>query len=111
MTNRRIVWFAAAGLAAAAFPAGSPADGFDAEKLVVEKRCDGCHAVDRPLLGPPYNAIAARHATNEKVMVDVLAQKIIEGGGGNWGLVPMVPNEHVSIEEARAIARWILSLQ
>ncbi len=36
--------------------------------------------------------------------------KIIVGGTGNWGVVPMVPNEHVSIDEARAISRWILDL-
>ena len=43
--------------------------------------------------------------------VEVLAQKIIIGGAGNWGVVPMVPNEHVSLEEARTISRWILDLQ
>ena len=82
----------------------------DAAALVRQKRCNACHDVDKTLLGPSYRAIAARHAANEAVMVDVLAQKIIDGGGGNWGVVPMVPNEQLSFDEARRIARWILSL-
>jgi cytochrome c len=44
-------------------------------------------------------------------IVEVLAQKIISGGAGNWGVVPMVPNEQVTIEQARAMARWILELE
>jgi hypothetical protein len=28
----------------------------------------------------------------------------------NWGVVPMVPSEHVTLVEARAIWRWILEL-
>jgi cytochrome c len=62
------------------------------------------------LLGPPYIAIAARHVQRREVMIEVLAHKIVHGGGGNWGLVPMVPNQWVSIENARVMAEWILGL-
>ena len=80
------------------------------EDLVVKNRCYPCHSKTDMLLGPSYEAIAARHAANREAMVEVLAEKIIVGGGGNWGVVPMVPNEHVSREDARRIARWILKL-
>jgi cytochrome c len=43
-------------------------------------------------------------------MTDVLARKIVRGGGGNWGSVPMVPNRWVTIDDARTMAAWILSL-
>ena len=86
------------------------ANGDDPAALVREKRCDACHDIDKMLIGPSYRAIAARHAADKAVMIDVLAQKIIDGGAGNWGVVPMVPNEHVSFDEARRIARWILNL-
>jgi len=43
------------------------------------------------------------------LMTEVLARKIILGGGGNWGVVPMVPNEHVSATDAHSIAGWILN--
>ncbi len=82
----------------------------DGEELAGAKRCFACHDMDTVLLGPPYRAIAARHAGERDVMIDVLAQKIIHGGAGNWGVVPMVPNEHVSLSEARAISEWILGL-
>jgi cytochrome c len=77
--------------------------------LLEHRHCDACHANQQPLIGPPYRAIAARHTAQRAVMVEVLAQKIVLGGGGNWGLVPMVPNEHVSLPEARRMARWILA--
>jgi cytochrome c len=80
------------------------------EKLVEEARCYACHQMSQPLLGPPYLAIAARHAARKDVMVDVLARKIVHGGGGSWGLMPMVPNQWVPIEQARVMAEWILSL-
>ncbi len=82
----------------------------DGETLAEERRCVACHDVTKTLLGPSYRAIAARHAANREIMVEVLAQKIIVGGAGNWGVVPMVANEHVSLEEARTISRWILDM-
>lgn len=83
----------------------------DGEALLREKRCVACHDVSKPLLGPPYKAIAARHAAQKETMVEVLAQKIIAGGAGNWGVVPMVPNDHVTLDEARAMSRWILEVK
>ncbi|MBF8269816.1 MAG: cytochrome C [Gammaproteobacteria bacterium] len=80
----------------------------DGEKLVEQARCYMCHQLQETLLGPPYVAIAVRHAAHKDVMVEVLAHKIVHGGGGNWGLVPMVPNQWVSLEEARVMAAWIL---
>jgi len=43
-------------------------------------------------------------------MAGVLAQKIVHGGGGTWGPVPMAPNQWVSIDEATLMAEWILGL-
>jgi cytochrome c len=82
----------------------------DGARLVEEARCIACHQMNDVLLGPPWAAIAARHAARKDIMTDVLALKIVQGGGGNWGLVPMVPNQQVSIDEARAMSAWILSL-
>jgi cytochrome c len=80
----------------------------DGAKLFEQARCYICHDTDKNSLGPPLKAIAARHAARRDVMTDVLARKIVVGGGGNWGLVPMVPNQWVSIEQARVISAWIL---
>lgn len=79
-------------------------------KLLKERRCYACHELTQQLIGPSYQAIANRHGPRAEVMTEVLAHKIINGGGGNWGLVPMVPNEHVTLDESRAMATWILQL-
>jgi cytochrome c len=79
------------------------------EILVKEKVCYGCHQMTTTAIGPPWQAIAARHAPRKDVMIDVLVSRIMRGGGGNWGLVPMVPNERVNEEEARVLAAWVLA--
>jgi cytochrome c len=76
--------------------------------LAKASRCDSCHDAVRVLIGPPYQAIALRYASDKQVMETVLARKILVGGGGNWGVVPMVPNEHVKPDDARTLARWVL---
>ena len=91
--------------------APAAADSRDVPALLDARRCNACHAMEQPLIGPPYRAIAARHGARAAFTEAALAHKIILGGGGNWGVVPMVPNEHVTPEEARAMAHWILQLQ
>ena len=82
------------------------------EQLTQEKRCYACHHMTQTLIGPPYNAIAARHngKTEKDMVARALARKIILGGGGSWGVIPMFPNEHVSEDEAIEISNWILGL-
>jgi cytochrome c len=41
----------------------------------------------------------------------MLAEKIVKGGVGVWGPVPMPANPKVSANEARLLANWILSLK
>jgi cytochrome c len=92
---------------AGAHAAGSRANLSD---LALQKHCDECHAVDATRIGPPFVAVAARHRAEGATAIEPLAQKIIHGGAGNWGNIPMIPNERVTLEEARALVRWILSL-
>ena len=44
----------------------------------------------------------------QDITAEILAEKVISGGGGNWGVVPMVANEHVKKNEALTMANWIL---
>ncbi len=78
--------------------------------LAARQHCDECHALKEARIGPPFVAVAARYATDRDAAVNRLALKIIYGGAGNWGTIPMVPNERISMEDARALARWILAL-
>lgn len=103
---------------AAALILGAPAAALAADAglaqglspLAAHQHCDECHALREARIGPPFLAVAARYATDRDAAVNRLAVKIIDGGAGNWGTIPMVANERISLEDARAIARWILSL-
>jgi len=89
----------------------APGFAADVPALLTQKRCNACHDAAETRIGPPFTAIALRHRADRDNMIEVLARKIVLGGGGNWGVVPMVPNEHVTLEEARDMARWILALE
>jgi len=78
--------------------------------LAAQQHCDECHAIQEIRIGPSFQAIAIRYSLEGPAVEERLARKIINGGAGNWGNIPMVANERVSLEDARAIARWILSL-
>lgn len=78
-------------------------------KLIALSDCLSCHREEDRLVGPAYVEVAKKYAFNDK-NVDYLAGKIIEGGAGVWGQVPMTPHPDMSKEEAREMARYILSL-
>ena len=87
--------------AAPAFAAG-PAD------LAQQKNCMACHAIDKKLVGPAYKDVAAKYA-GQKDAVDKLAQKVMKGGSGVWGAVPMPANPQVNEAEAKQLVTWVLS--
>lgn len=89
-------------------PLAAAAESDAGAALAVARKCYACHHPSNTLIGPSYQAIAARHRDRRDVMTIVLARRIVDGGGGNWGLVPMVPNPQISEAEARVIAEWIL---
>lgn len=76
-------------------------------ELAKSKNCMGCHAVERKLVGPAYRDIAKRYA-NDPTAADVLADRIVQGGSGVWGVIPMPANPRISADEAHKLARWIL---
>ena len=76
--------------------------------LATSKNCMACHAVDKKLVGPSYKDVAAKYA-GQKDAVDKLAVKIIKGGSGVWGPVPMPPNAQVSEADAKKLAAWVMT--
>ncbi len=77
-------------------------------QLATAKNCMACHAVDKKLVGPSYKEVAAKYA-GQKDAVDKLAAKVIKGGSGVWGPVPMPANAQVNPDEAKKLAAWILT--
>ena len=77
--------------------------------LIDRSDCKTCHALDRQVNGPSFQAVAGRYKDNE-FAVRNLSLKIIKGGAGNWGQVVMSAHPQVSEEDAGEMVRWILSL-
>ena len=77
-------------------------------KLATTKNCMSCHAVERKVLGPSFKDIAAKYKGN-KAAGDLLATKIIKGGAGVWGPVPMPANNQVSEADSKKLSAWILA--
>ena len=76
--------------------------------LARSKNCMSCHAVEKKLVGPSFKDVAAKYA-NQKDAADKLAAKIVKGGGGVWGPLPMPANATVSDADAKALAAWVMS--
>lgn len=87
----------------------APAMAADAAALAKSKNCMACHAMDKKLVGPAYKDVAAKYAS-DKGAVDKLAVKIMKGGAGVWGAIPM-PANNVTDAEAKALAAWVLSIK
>ena len=93
------------GLAASALASNAALANADLAKA---KNCMACHAVDKKLVGPAYKEVAAKYA-GQKDAEDKLVQKVLKGGGGVWGQVPMPANTQVNDAEAHTLVKWILS--
>jgi len=78
------------------------------EALAKSKNCMACHAVDKKLVGPAYKEVAAKYAGNAKA-TDLLAEKIVKGGSGVWGAIPMPANPQVNAADAKKLAAWVMS--
>lgn len=80
------------------------------EALAKANNCMACHAVDKKLVGPAYKDVAKKYAGDAKA-ADMLATKIVKGGSGVWGAVPMPANPKVSEADAKKLAAWVLGMK
>ena len=83
---------------------------FADEALAKSKNCMACHAIDKKVVGPAYKDVAKKYAGDAKAP-DMLAAKVIKGGSGVWGPVPMPANAQVNDAEAKKLVAWVLSLK
>jgi cytochrome c5 len=101
---------AAAPSASTAAKAGAPLDMASGTAMMQKYGCSACHAVDKKIVGPAYQDVAAKYK-GDKDAPAKLAQKVKAGGAGVWGQVPMPPNAAVPDEDVKALASWILALK
>ena len=108
-SHSRAAFLAAASVfcvAAAAWPAPALAG----MALASQKNCLSCHQVDSKIIGPSYRNVAAKYAGQPDAAAK-LATKVMKGGAGVWGAVPMPANPQVNEAEAKQLVQWILSLK
>lgn len=93
-------------LAAAGAASADPA-----EDLLKKYACVACHAVDAQLVGPAYKKVAEKYRADKKAE-PMLVQKILNGGAGTWGQIPMPPHKgRVTDAEALVMVKHILALK
>ncbi|MBL4622345.1 MAG: hypothetical protein JKY89_08090 [Immundisolibacteraceae bacterium] len=71
--------------------------------------CYACHAIEKKRVGPSYRAVAQRYRDQSDV-VPLLVAKVINGGGGVWGPIPMVTHPHLKSEQLTPLIERILQL-
>ncbi len=77
--------------------------------LATSKNCMACHAVDKKLVGPSFKEIAKKYVGQEDA-VDKLSVKVIKGGSGVWGSMPMPASPQVNEADAKKLVTWVLAI-
>lgn len=98
---------------AAAAPANDLSANPDYQKgvaLISKSDCLTCHKTDTKNIGPAYKDVAAKYE-NTDANVALLASKILKGGTGVWGQIPMTPHAAMSEDDAKALAKYVLLLR
>lgn len=79
------------------------------ESLVKASDCKTCHHATNKLIGPAHTEVAKKYEFTQ-ANVTYLADKIIKGGSGVWGQVPMTAHADIAQADAEKMARYVLSL-
>ena len=82
----------------------------EGKELIAKSDCLACHKLQDKMVGPSYSDVAAKYSYS-KSTVQNLAGKIISGGAGVWGQIPMTPHPNVTSENAQKMVTYILSLR
>ena len=79
------------------------------ETLIAGSDCSACHTTDGAAVGPSFRQIASRYDGRDDALA-FLSEKILHGGAGNWGEVPMSAHPQLAPSDAEEMVRFILSL-
>ena len=77
--------------------------------LMKQSTCFACHLSNAPSAGPPYQTVALKYQA-DPTAAERLARKVISGGAGTWGELPMPPHPQHTLEQTRLMLGWVLSL-
>jgi len=100
-------------VAIAALVAGNAQAALDnaaAEALMKKDGCAVCHSVDKKIVGPSYQEVAAKYKGDAGAAAKLI-KKVKDGGSGVWGPVPMPPNATTPDADIKNLVDWILTLK
>lgn len=78
--------------------------------LIAKSDCISCHKPTIKLIGPSFQDIAAKYPSTPE-NYKLLTQKIIKGGSGVWGPVPMSPHSTIPVTDVKKMLAYILSIK
>jgi len=93
--------------------ATSPSDNPDYQKgleLIAKSDCLTCHKVEEKNIGPAYREVANKYEATP-ANITMLAEKVIKGGQGVWGAVPMTPHPALTKEDAEQMVKYVMLLK
>lgn len=81
----------------------------DGEALFKKSGCNACHALNKKMVGPGFDAIAAKYAGDAGAQAKLEA-KVRNGGSGSFGGMPMPPTPaKVSDADIKALVSFALT--
>jgi cytochrome c len=100
---------------AAPAPAAAAAADEKGLELIGASDCTTCHRLHKAAagasIGPAYSEVAAKYAPAADTTVDRIVKKIISGGSGIWGVVPMTPHPALTPADVKVMVTYILTLK
>jgi cytochrome c len=82
-----------------------------AQAIMRKSDCKNCHNPDSKSVGPEFVEIADKYKDKFTWALDSLPKKIRGGGTGVWGTVTMPAHPAISLNDARTIVNYILSIR
>ena len=80
-------------------------------ELIGQSDCLTCHKVNEASTGPAYALVAEKYKDAADTTITRIAGKIISGGSGIWGTVPMTPHPQISQADAEQMVKYVLLLK
>jgi len=87
-----------------------PKKELDGQALIAKSDCLVCHKLHEKAIGPAYDLVAKKYEPTD-ANITMLAGKVIKGGTGVWGAMPMTPHADLALEDAKAMVKYILSVK
>jgi cytochrome c len=104
----------AATTGSSATPAANAADD-KALELIGASDCTTCHRLHEAgsgsSIGPAYDQVAAKYTSAADSTIDRLVKKVISGGSGIWGTIPMTPHPTLKTDDVKTMVTYILALK